>query len=165
MGERDSPELQIKTQPLLGSARRQQSTFREFGMPRRAFELYRTDCNIQGVCEVAVAIGFLDDALSLIENRVTLQDSILYSVFNHVQTKDILTAKSHTPLKTENRKLGSLQQQWKSLATTVNAYKRKGDLPDRSFIQEGILYDYFDLLVCDILDRYVTIPQLTIHHR
>jgi hypothetical protein len=147
MGERESPELQMKIRPSLGSTGRQQSAFREFGMPYRTFELYRAGCSIQDVYEVAVAIGFLDDAFSLAEKHATLQDSVLENTFNHIQARDILTAKENFPLKTENRKLTSLQQQWKSLAMAVNAYKRKSDLPDRSFIHDEILYDYFDLLV------------------
>ncbi|KAF8241597.1 hypothetical protein K440DRAFT_665246 [Wilcoxina mikolae CBS 423.85] len=161
MGERGSPQLQMKIRPFLGSVGRQQRAFREFGMPYRTFELYRTDCNIQDVCKVAVDIGFLEYALPLIENRVTLQDSVLSSVLSHVEAKNLLTTKGQFPLKTENRKLVPLQQQWKSLATAVEAYKREGILPDRCFIHEGILYDYFDLLITKTAPDSVLSANLT----
>jgi len=155
----------MKIRPSLGSTGRQKSAFQEFGMLHRAFELYRTDCNIQDVCDIAVAIGFLDDALSLAENHATLQDSVLANVFNHVQARDILTDWSG-PRRDwrqyaqilKNEVITSLQQQWESLAMVVHTYKQNGNLPDRNLVHEGVFRSYLDLLVCDIIrPRYVTI--------
>lgn len=163
MGERDLSELQLKIRPSLGSTAEQQSVFQEFGIPSRTFELYKTGNNSQVVCEVAVNIGYLDDALSLIENKqITLRNSVFVNIFNYIQARDILNKRKpqrnqrgHSSPKMKSIVFASLQQHWRSLSMALGAFMQKGSPPKGSFLNERILRGYFDLLVCILSSRYV----------
>jgi len=139
--------------------------FKEFGIPSRTFKLYQTRNSSQIVCEVAVNIGYLDDALSLIENnRIALQNSVLANIFNYIQARDMLNKyqpqrnqsfRRNSSPKMKNNVFASLQQHWRSLDMALDAFKQKGSPPKASFLDERILRGYFDLLVCIPGPRYI----------
>ncbi|KAF8539048.1 hypothetical protein BDD12DRAFT_981228 [Trichophaea hybrida] len=169
--EKDIPELQMRVHSFLGSAAEQQSTFQEFGMLNDAFKLHKANGNFQSACEVAISIGLLEDTLSLVGNHVTLPDSVLANVFNHVQAKYILIneneprrnqrGRRYYPQETNSVVPASLQQQWRSLVMALNAYKQKGNLPNRESIHDGILRGYFDLLVTKTTPDSIQSTDLT----
>lgn len=161
--EKIAPNLRATVITSLGSAAEQESIFRELRMMNDVFHLYSTQMKYKEAYDVAVNIGFLEEALHLANNHNLLHlvaRPVLAEVSNYAHAGYILTNRSglgnpkanlmidkditSTPRKEENL---SLDQLWKSATLSIKNYSASGKKPNRSQFQDSRMRGFFDILV------------------
>lgn len=124
-------------------------------MMNHVFHLYKSDKRFKDAYEVAVNIGFLEEALGLANDHGLLplvSHPILRRVFDYVQAGNLLNQATHKrPTGRPNSEaILSLDRGWKLLIEPLSKYRQHGETPNRSNLEDGVLRGFFDLLVRDI---------------
>jgi len=141
----------------LGSRKEQEATAREFGMVNHVFQLQSASGRFQEACELAVNVGLLEEALSLVEDRgVFLPELVLSTVVNYVHAGRLV----HVSTKLEGNNVEEhyrtfqggrtllLEQTWISLMTYLNRYIQREEIPSAGDFPEDFQWEFFILLVC-----------------
>lgn len=124
-------------------------------MMNHVFHLYETDKRFKDAYEVAANIGFLEEAIQLASDHGLLTfDSypVLTKIFDYIQAGHLLAQTTQKlPTRRPNSKaILSLDRGWKSLIEPLFKYRKHGGNPNRISLEEGVLRDFFDLVVRDI---------------
>lgn len=121
-------------------------------MMNHVFHLYETDRRFKDAYDVAANIGFLEEAIRLASNHGLLTlDSypVLTKIFDYIRAGNLLTQKPPTG-ELNSKAILSLDRGWKSLIEPLLKYRKYGGKPNRIGLKEGVLRDFFDLVVRDI---------------
>lgn len=123
-------------------------------MMNHVFHLYESDKRFKDAYEVAVNIGFLEEALGLASDHGLLPliaRPILQRVFDYVQARNLLNQTTHKrPTGRSNSgAILSLDRGWKLLTSPLSKYRQYGEIPNRNNLEDGVLRGFFDLLVRD----------------
>lgn len=134
-------------------------------MMNHVFHLYETGKRFEDAYEVAVNIGFLEEAVRLASNHgplPSISQPILAKIFDYIQAKHLLTIISHpnnsrkhqpTHKNLSRRPVNGVilppDRGNKSLIASLDKYTQRGEKPNRSNLEDGALRGFFDLLVRD----------------
>lgn len=142
-------------------------------MMNHVFHLYETGKRFKDAYEVAVNIGFLEEAVRLASNHglpPSITQPILAKIFDYVQAKHLLTiiphpdnSKKHQPThknlprRPVNGAILPPDRGNKSLIASLDRYTQRGEKPNRSSLKDGALRGFFDLLVRDYAPKATAI--------
>ncbi|KAF8541740.1 hypothetical protein BDD12DRAFT_946309 [Trichophaea hybrida] len=150
----------------LGSSEEQETAAREFGMVNHVIQLQISGGRFQEACELAVNVGLLEEALSLVNGRgALLPEPVLSTIVDYVHAGRLI----HISTKLEGNKLKEeannaekyystyegektflLDQIWMSLMTSLNRYIQSGEIPSAGDCPKGFLREFFILLAAKI---------------
>ncbi|KAF8241483.1 hypothetical protein K440DRAFT_247486 [Wilcoxina mikolae CBS 423.85] len=150
----------------LGSSEEQETAAREFGMVNHVIQLQTAGGRFQEACELAVNVGLLEEALSLVNDRgALLPEPVLSTVVDYVHAGRLIhisTKLEGSKQKEEANKAEKnystyeggrtflLDQTWMSLMASLNRYIQSGEIPSTEDYPKGFLREFFILLAAKI---------------
>jgi hypothetical protein len=158
---------------MLGSNVEQETAAQAFGLLNHAVELKTIQGHFQEACELAISVGLVEEALSLVEKHgAILEEPILATAINYVHAGRILSKRCNQggrkdpsvrirksdrhPSNSEGRLALPLEQQWIKLEESIDRYKRQAEIPAERAFPVGILKQFFALVVCPLSFEHFT---------
>jgi hypothetical protein len=158
-------QFQDTIRSCLGSSKEHETAAREFGMLNHVTELQTAGRRFQEACELAVNIGLLEDALSLIKDRgAFIPKSVVAAIVAYVHAGRLIATSTKLGRSGQNgngrevknyyRSSGSrtillLEQSWMPVETSLKRYARLGEISAAEDGPKGVLrHEFLILLVC-----------------